>query len=66
MIIDVTGLRKKYADYPNILRYIELLLRHGKYSLLEWVEKQAPAELSKIGMTIDDAEEFLGHMLSRS
>lgn len=64
MVVDLTELNRKYANYPNIRFYIEMLVRNGAHARLEWVEKQAPTELAKIGFTIDDVEEMLGYMLN--
>lgn len=62
-MVDMTGLRRTYKDYPNILAYIELLARRGAIERLDWIEKRAPADLARSGFTLDDIEEMLGYMM---
>ena len=63
-MIDITGLRERYAGHPNILRYIELLLLNHAYPRLEWIDKEGPTALKKIGMSLDDIEELLGYLMT--
>ncbi len=63
MLVDVSALRKRFAAYPNILRYIEMLLRHQAYPMLERIQAATPKDIAEAGMTLEDLDNLAGMMI---
>lgn len=63
MMIDVTGLRKRFRDYPNISSFIDVLLARGSYGLLERIESATQADIDSMGMTLKDFDELARMLL---
>ncbi len=60
---DVTGLRKRYRDYPNISRFIDALLARGSYGLLERIASATQSDIDAMGMTLKDFDDLARTLL---
>ena len=63
MLVDVTGLRKRFRDYPNIVRFLDLLIARGSYGMLDRIARTTNADVIAMGMTLQDLDDLACSLL---